>query len=111
LAKARKAFKALGRERALKDTGDRNAEKPANIRKVSTKGQVVLPKELRDSLGIQCGDSVEFFRLKDGSWCIRKPVEADVFERFRGSMKNRRRFPLNTREFINEIRGTVHEEG
>jgi len=89
---------------------ERKTSKAANIRKVSTKWQVVLPKELRESLGINYGDKVEFFRLKDGSWGIRKPVDVEVFENFRGFMKNHRRFSLNTREFIDEIRGIIEEE-
>lgn len=33
--------------------------------RVGTKGQVVIPKELRDELGIEPGDEVTFWRHED----------------------------------------------
>lgn len=36
------------------------------VRKVDTLGRVSIPKGLRDRLGIDTGDSVEFYVLEDG---------------------------------------------
>lgn len=38
---------------------------------VTSKGQVTIPKEFRDLLGIRAGDRVEF-RLRDGEVVLRK---------------------------------------
>lgn len=33
---------------------------------VTTKGQITIPKDIRDALGVQSGDRVEFFLRADG---------------------------------------------
>jgi AbrB family looped-hinge helix DNA binding protein len=40
-------------------------------RRVGTKGQVVIPKELRDELGIEPGDEITFWR--DGNHVALRP--------------------------------------
>ena len=57
--------------------------------RVTTKGQVTIPKEIRDALGIEPGDEVTFERA-DSGYKIRKkePTTADgddPFEKYRGS--------------------------
>ncbi len=39
--------------------------------KVTSKGQVTLPAELRSRLGIEAGDRVVFFEQRDGSFALR----------------------------------------
>jgi antitoxin PrlF len=56
---------------------------------VTTKGQVTIPKPIRDSLGIQPGSQVEFVMNHDGEIVLRKAgMDKSVlhrFDRFRGS--------------------------
>ena len=52
--------------------------------RVGPKGQVVIPKELRDELGIAPGDEVSFWR--DGDHVAVRPVgRVHLRGRFRGS--------------------------
>lgn len=53
--------------------------------RVGPKGQVVIPKELRDELGIEPGDEVSFWR--DGDHVALRPVarRRPLRGRFRGS--------------------------
>lgn len=51
--------------------------------RVTTKGQVTIPKEVREELGIRPGDEVIFENTGEG-YVIKKKVEADRFERWRG---------------------------
>lgn len=52
--------------------------------KVTRKGQVTIPKEIREELGIQPGDEVTFTETEAGV-VIRKEVPEDRFERWRGA--------------------------
>jgi AbrB family looped-hinge helix DNA binding protein len=53
--------------------------------KISSKGQITLPKEVRDSLGVGVGDRVQF--LFDGQRTVVKPVrdEENPFLAFVGT--------------------------
>ncbi len=51
--------------------------------KVGAKGQVVIPKELRDELGIEPGDEVSFWR-HDDHVAVRPAGRAALRGRFRG---------------------------
>ena len=53
--------------------------------RVGPKGQVVIPKELRDDLGILPGDLVEFWREGDHVIVRRAVPEEPLFGRFRGA--------------------------
>lgn len=37
---------------------------------ITSKGQVTLPKEVRDSLGVSAGDRINFVRAPDGRYAI-----------------------------------------
>lgn len=57
--------------------------------RVTTKGQVTIPKEIREALGIEPGDEVSFERTESG-YTLQKeePTTAeggDPFEKYRGS--------------------------
>lgn len=52
---------------------------------VSTKGQVVIPKEVRDRLGLRSGDRVEF-TVHDGHAHLQKKGD-DALEAFLGGPK------------------------
>jgi antitoxin PrlF len=57
---------------------------------VTAKGQITIPKSVRDHLGIHAGSRVEFQRLGDGSVALVKTGSADKrsrIERIRGTAK------------------------
>jgi len=53
---------------------------------VSEKGQVTIPKAVRDRLGLRPGTLLEF-RAEAGRLVATKVVATDVFEKWRGSGK------------------------
>jgi len=57
--------------------------------RVTTKGQVTIPKEVREALGIRPGDEVSFDETEEG-YVIRKEAPTteageDPFEKYRGT--------------------------
>ena len=51
--------------------------------RISSKGQVTVPFEIRCALGVRAGDKLEF--ETNGTGCSVRPVRAeDPFEQFRG---------------------------
>jgi AbrB family looped-hinge helix DNA binding protein len=61
----------------------------AGMTKITTKGQVTIPKRLRDHLGLKAGSSVEFKLAADGSVFLksRQTAPESKFARLRGSAK------------------------
>lgn len=51
--------------------------------RVTAKGQVTIPKEIREELGIQPGDEVTFEEAESG-YVVRKEVDESRFETWRG---------------------------
>lgn len=51
--------------------------------RVTEKGQVTIPKEIREQLGIQPGDEIDFEETEEG-YVIRKEVDESRFEKWRG---------------------------
>lgn len=74
--------------------------------KVTTKGQVTIPKEVREAMGIDPGDEVEFVETEDG-YVLRKRVEENPFERWKGTLDTGR----STEEVVAELRGREPGEG
>ena len=53
--------------------------------KVTSKGQITLPAKLREQMGLEAGDHIEFIQEADGSVAVRKK---DVsFQSLRGLIK------------------------
>lgn len=67
---------------------------------VTVKGQVTIPKEIRDRLGIRPGDRVEFLEGADGVR-IRKQVSRGPIDELYGSL----RLPATVDELVEEMRG------
>jgi len=67
---------------------------------VSEKGQVTIPKPLRDRLGIVPGEVLEF-EEESGRLVARKIVERDALDELYGILN----LGCSTDEFINELRG------
>ena len=71
--------------------------------KITTKGQVTIPKRLRDHLGLKPGSSVEFELAADGRVFLKTAQRAPEsrFARVRGSVK----FGMTTDEVMALTRG------
>ena len=74
---------------------------------VSEKGQVTIPKSIRDRLGLRPGTVIEF-RAEEGKLIGTKAVSKDVFRKWRG----RGRLPggLSADEYLRRARGS-HAHG
>jgi AbrB family looped-hinge helix DNA binding protein len=51
--------------------------------RVTQKGQITIPKTVREEMGLHPGDEVSFEESDEG-YVLRKDVEDDAFERWRG---------------------------
>lgn len=73
---------------------------------VTVKGQVTLPKKVRDAAGIKPGDRVEVRANASGGVIIEKPDADDYKARLYALGKRRLiRDKMTTDEFMKEIRG------
>ncbi len=70
--------------------------------KVSAKGQIILPKEIRDALGVRPGDVVGF-EEKNGVITIRKVAPHSPFDKWVGRLRHRQ--GKRTDAAIEEMRG------
>lgn len=70
---------------------------------VSSKGQVTLPKEAREALGVQAGSQVSF-EVQPGQVIIRKRVPEAAFRRWRGYLQGKVS-EQTTDELMRELRG------
>lgn len=68
--------------------------------RVTQKGQVTIPKQIRDELGIQAGDEIRFERTEDG-YIIRKEIDENRFEKWRGVATTE----TSVEERMEELRG------
>ena len=73
---------------------------------LGTKGQLVIPKSIRDSLHIQPGDRMDFLLQKNGVVLI-KPVTEDV-RRLKGALHKPGRKPVTVEAMNAAIRSTIH---
>lgn len=83
--------------------------------RVTTKGQVTIPKEIREALGIEPGDEVTFERTESG-YRLRKqePTTAegeDPFDKYRGSADSDDTMPERMRRLRGAYPRDVGEEG
>ncbi|SDF03259.1 AbrB/MazE/SpoVT family DNA-binding domain-containing protein [Halorientalis regularis] len=51
--------------------------------RVTEKGQVTIPKSIREELGIRPGDEITFVETEEG-YVVRKDVDESRFEKWRG---------------------------
>jgi len=59
------------------------------IAKVTSKGQITVPKAVRERLGIEPGDAIEFVDA-DGQVMLRRHDEGSRFARYRGVLRQLR---------------------
>lgn len=70
---------------------------------VTSKGQITLPKEVREALGLLPGSQVEFV-VEPGGVVLRKKIPPEVFERWGGYLRGK--VPANSvDEFMEMLRG------
>ena len=74
--------------------------------RVTTKGQVTIPKEIRDALGIEPGDEVDFERV-GSEYRLQKRAPTtedgdDPFEKHRGSADSNETMPERMRRLRGE---------
>ena len=82
--------------------------------RVTAKGQVTIPKEIRDALGIEPGDEIAFEET-DSGYRIRKEAPttddgADPFEKYRASADSDETMPERMRRLRDEYPRDVEEE-
>lgn len=70
--------------------------------KVTTKGQITVPKSVREHLGIEPGDEVEFIE-DDGQFRVRRRPTGSTFARYRGLLKHLRGQASD--EIVKDLRG------
>ena len=70
--------------------------------RVTSRGRITIPKQVRERLGLRPGDELAFTE-DAGGWRIRREVGASSFERYRGYLRDLRgRHPD---ELVEELRG------
>ncbi len=69
--------------------------------KVTSKGQLTIPKKVRDKLGIKTGDALRF-EEKEGVFCITKSLKKSPFDRWVGKLKPSQK---STDALIDRLRG------
>ena len=70
--------------------------------KVSTRGQITIPKEVRTELGLRPGDEIEFVK-QNGFFVLRKRVLESPFAKWRGYLKHLE--GQDPDELVDEMRG------
>ncbi len=68
--------------------------------KITSKGQVTIPNQIRDYLGIQYGDEIDFIQ-ENGNIVIRKRLDSSPFDQYIGYLHDGK----TSQETIREIRG------
>lgn len=69
---------------------------------ITTKGQCVVPKKIREYMNLKPGDKVEFVIREDGQVFV-QPVDLDLRE-LRGLMKKHGRKPVSLKEMDKAVR-------
>ena len=71
--------------------------------KITSKGQITLPKEIRARLGVGPSDEAEFVE-ENGAYRLKKMVEPSPFDEYVGFLRDKK--GSNPDEIVNELRGT-----
>lgn len=85
-----------------------------DVPRVTTKGQVTIPKHIREALGIEPGDEIRFDEAEAG-YTLQKvePTTADgddPFEKYRGSAESEETMPDRMRRLRGEYPRDVDDE-
>ena len=63
---------------------------------LTSKGQITLPKQVRDQLGLQTGSRVDFV-IESSGRVVLKPLNSD-FRLLKGIVRSRRKRPVSVEE-------------
>jgi AbrB family looped-hinge helix DNA binding protein len=74
------------------------------ISRVGERGQITIPKSLRQQLGIRPGDEVEF-ELDDTRLVLRRLIPQDPIHRIVGILKG----PVDVKAYLEEARGPDYD--
>ncbi len=77
---------------------------------VTVKGQVTLPKSVRDAAGIKPGDRVEVRATANGSVVIEKPTAVSAYRQRLEEVAARRLIEGTTDEIMKGLRGDPAED-
>jgi antitoxin PrlF len=72
------------------------------VAKITSKGQVTIPKEVRERLGVNTGDELEFEETPRGM-LVHRRAEPSPFHKYRGYL--RRRSGKEPDALVEELRG------
>jgi antitoxin PrlF len=79
---------------------------------ITVKGQVTLPKKVRDAVGLKPGDKVEVRATASGGVYIEKPGAARSYhERLNALAKRRPIRDITTDEYMQASRGEITKAG
>jgi AbrB family looped-hinge helix DNA binding protein len=67
---------------------------------ITSKGQLTVPKEIREHLGLKPGDRIDFVKDRSGRVTL-KATDTDI-RSLRGILKSKRKQPLSVEE-MNEV--------
>lgn len=70
--------------------------------KVTSKGQITIPKKIRDKMGISEGEEIQF-EEKNGLFYIKKCIKKSSFEKWVGYLTKQK--GRSTDDIIEELRG------
>lgn len=70
--------------------------------KLTSKGQITVPKKVRDKLGVSQGEDIRFYEEK-GVFYIKKGVKKSPFDKWMGYLKKQKGKKSDT--IIEELRG------
>jgi AbrB family looped-hinge helix DNA binding protein len=73
--------------------------------RVTSKGQVTIPKEVRQRLGLHAGEDIGF-EEKDGLYVVRKVVTKSPFDKWVGKLKHLE--GQRSDDLVKEARGHDH---
>ncbi len=92
--------------RTRKETGVRKARATVELKaKVTSKGQLTIPKEVRRVLGVREGDSL-IFDIDDGGEEVRVERKLVSFADYEGAWREGRGMSLEeVNEYMRELRG------
>lgn len=70
--------------------------------KVTSKGQITIPKKVRDKLGVSVGERIQF-EEKKGIFYIKKSIKKSPFDRWVGYLTKQK--GKSTDKIIEDLRG------
>jgi AbrB family looped-hinge helix DNA binding protein len=70
--------------------------------RVTSKGQVTIPKPVRERLGLRTGDEIEFVEER-GKLQVRKHIDEGVFDKYLGFLRHLE--GADPDELVEEMRG------